>query len=212
MAKTPSIFFVSPCILAPLRYIFVMNIFKLSKPNLWTLFLMAAFPTHVWTILLAFQDFSWMAERNNSWDAIGVGAYGLLAAFVESVFVFAIALLLSLLLPRVWDEKKRLVTLTGLIFAIAIAEILNQLYFLMRWEMPAGVFTLIIHSSHPLWYLYGLPLFVSILGTGLLFYFSVVSAKFVDGVLNSIERLSLLTTLYLLLDFVGLIIVIIRNV
>ncbi|MBT3391785.1 MAG: hypothetical protein HN413_15410 [Chloroflexi bacterium] len=186
-----------------------MKIFKLSKPNLWTLFLMTAFPTHVWTILLAFQDFSWMTARNNSWDAVGVGAYGLLAAFVESIFVFVVALLLSLLLPRSWDEKKRLAALTGLIFIVAIAEILNQLYFLNG--LPPSIFAFLLHSGHPLRYLYGTTLVVSIAALALSLYFTATSKKFVDAAQNIIERLSLLTMLYLLLDFVGLVIVVVRN-
>lgn len=187
-----------------------MKIFKLSPSNLWALFLMAAFPTHVWTILLAFQDFAWMTTRNNSWDAVGLGAYGLLAAFVESSFVFMVALLLSLLLPRPWDEKKRLAALTSLIFIAASTGVSNQLYFLNG--LPAGIFTFLAHSGHPLRYLYGVALSAGIAAPALALYFTAASAKFVEITQNIIERLALLTTLYLLLDFAGLVIVIVRNV
>ncbi len=189
-----------------------MKILKLDKSNLWKLFLMAAFPTHVWTILLIFQDYSWVTERNNSWDAIGVGAYGLLAAFAESVFVFVIALLLSFLLPRQWSQAKRLTILSGLIFIVALAEIFNQLFFMLEWGLPAGLFTFLIQRAHPLWYIYGALLAIITPALMLLIYFSAVSEKFTNAAINIVERLSLLTTLYLLLDLGGLVVVIIRNV
>ena len=150
-----------------------------------------------------------MAARNNSWDAIGLGAYGLLAAFTESSFVFVIALLLGLLLPHSWDEKKRLTALTGLIFIVASAEIFNQLYFLNG--LPAGAFEFLLHSGHPLRYLYGAALGASIGASTLTLYFTATSEKFTNAALNIIERLSLLTTLYLLLDIAALVIVIVRN-
>jgi len=189
-----------------------MNIFKLSKQNLWMLFLTSAFPIHVWAILLVLQDFSWVAERNNSWDAIGVGAYGLLVAFVESIFVFLIALALGFLLPRQWDEKKRLVALSSMIFVVAAAAILNQLYFLMNWSLPAALLQFLYQRTHPLWYLYGTCLAIAFLAVALPLYFSATTDKFVDSAFNIIDRLSLLTTLYLLLDLGSLIVVITRNI
>ena len=65
---------------------------RYSKQGLWNLFLICAFPLHVWTIILAFRDFSWVTERTNSWDALGVVSYGLIFALIESVAVFLVAL------------------------------------------------------------------------------------------------------------------------
>src|SRR3972149_6026554 len=52
-----------------------------SKKGLWTLFLMCAFPLHVWAFILSFMDFSWVAERTNTWDALGVISYGFSLSF-----------------------------------------------------------------------------------------------------------------------------------
>jgi hypothetical protein len=101
------------------------KLFGFSPPELWTLFLMAAFPTHVWTIVLILQDFSWIAERNNNWDALSVGAYGLVVAFIESLFVFALALVVSFLIPRKWEGKKRVAILTSLVMIAGMWAILT---------------------------------------------------------------------------------------
>src|SRR5512141_1446140 len=71
---------------------------RYTRQGLWSLFLMCAFPLHVWALILAFRDVSWVTERTNSWDAVGVVAYGLLFTLVESVLVFGIMTLLGFLI------------------------------------------------------------------------------------------------------------------
>ena len=56
--------------------------------DLWKLFSNAGVLTHIWTFILFLRDFSWLNERTNVWDAFAVGAYGLVTAFIESIFVF----------------------------------------------------------------------------------------------------------------------------
>lgn len=173
---------------------------------------MAAFPTHVWTIILVLQDYSWVTERTNSWDAIGVGAYGLLVAFAESVFVFLAALVLSFLISRKWSEDRRLAMLFVTIFVVASWAIINQLYFLFGARLPGGLMRSLINSAHPLRILYGTS-FVLATASVVLPYVAVLqSDKMVKGIETVMERLSILTVLYLFLDVIGLIIVIIRNV
>lgn len=46
---------------------------------------MCAFSLHLWALILIFRDVSWVAERINMWDAIGVASYGLVLAFIESL-------------------------------------------------------------------------------------------------------------------------------
>ncbi|RME08009.1 MAG: hypothetical protein D6803_02405 [Anaerolineae bacterium] len=185
---------------------------KLSKSALWSLFLMSAFPTHVWTILLAMQDFSWVSERTNAWDAIGVGAYGLLVALAESVFVFVITLLLNFLLPRRWESDRRLAALTGLIFLAAGAAIANQTYFLLGARVPGWLFAFLLRSGHPLRILVGAAVLMALALTVGLLYQTGRSERFVAGMQTVVDRLGVLMSLYLLLDLGSLMVVVIRNV
>ena len=89
-----------------------------SKSGLWSLFLICAFPLHIWTFILAFRDFSWVSERTNSWDAVGVVSYGLVFAFIESLMIFLIATLMGFLISQKWEEKQR-ITLLGTLVTIA---------------------------------------------------------------------------------------------
>jgi len=107
-----------------------------SKQGLWSLFVIAAFPAHVWTFVLVMRDFSWVSERTNAWDAIGVGAYGLLFAFFESAFILLMALLLGFLISKSWEEDKRNAVLAVLVLVASIWSILGQLYFLLEISFP----------------------------------------------------------------------------
>ncbi len=183
-----------------------------QRKDLWTLFLMAAFPTHVWTIILVLSDVQWVTERTNAWDAIGVGAYGLSIALIESLFVFVVAIGLGFLISRHWSSATRLGLLTALIFVVSMWAIIEQLYFSLALQLPGGFMNFLIHSGHPLWYLYGLSLFlvgITVLPICYIILWSERARKLLSGI---IERLSLLTTLYLLLDIAAIIIVVIRNV
>ena len=182
-----------------------------SRRGLWSLFLVCAFPLHVWPIILAFRDFSWVAERTNAWDAIGVLAYALVFAFAESLVVFLAAVLLGFLLPRRWEEGKRIALLSILVLVTTLWAMLGQLYFLWNLSLPDQAILFLAQTWHPLRILY-LAILVVVLPTVLIPTYLVLrsegSTRFILGLT---ERLSLLASIYLLLDAAGLVVVVIRN-
>jgi hypothetical protein len=172
---------------------------------------MSAFPLHFWTLLLAFRDVSWVSERTNVWDAIGVVAYGLLFAFVESVVIFLIVALLGLLLPKKWDSNRRISLLAFLILITAVWAMISQLLFLWNVSLPAGAIEYLKKSDHPVRITYAVLLLV-ITPTVLLPAYSLVrTSKAVAAMQNLMERLSLLTMFYLFFDVLGVIIILVRN-
>jgi hypothetical protein len=185
---------------------------RLSKNSLWLLFSVCAFPVHVWTFILFFRDFSWISERTNSWDAFGVGAYGLLIAFIESVFIFLLAFILSFILPKKWSECQRVTTIGVSVLLVAIWTIIGQMYFLTEFRFPISWLTAIARNPHPLWVVYGYLLAIIVPTVFFPIYGIYKYEKFGVRVMNSFEALTTLTTLYLFLDVLGVIIVIIRNV
>src|SRR3990172_5960167 len=185
---------------------------RFSKQGLWALFLGCAFQLHVWTIILAFRDFSWVAERTNSWDAIGVVSYGLTFAFIESVLVFVVVVLLSFFISRKWAEERRLALVGILVIITSLWAIAGYLFFMLKVSIPGETIAFLAGLAHPLRFLYGLSLALVLPTIVLPVYLALRSEKFVKGVQALFERLSLLTTLYLFFDVIGLFIVIIRNV
>jgi len=183
-----------------------------SRQTLWSLFLMCAFPLHAWTILLAFRDLSWVAERTNMWDAIGVLSYGLIFAFVESLIIFVVAVLLGFLVSRHWAQDRRVVLVGTLVLVTALWSMFSQYYFLGELSLPENVNRFIVLSGHPvrLIYAFFLPLVgLSAFIPTLLILQSDKGYGFFQGL---VDRLTLLTWFYLFFDLVALVIVLIRNV
>jgi hypothetical protein len=185
---------------------------RYSKHGLWNLFLVCAFPLHVWTIILAFRDFSWVTERTNSWDAIGVFSYGLVFAFIESVAVLLVAILLGFLISKKWNEDHRVTLVGTLAFITSLWAIVDYLFFMLQVTIPGKTIIALANMTHPLRLLYAISLVLVIPTVVLPTYFLLRSERFLKGVQTFFERLSLLTQFYLFFDFVGLVIVIIRNV
>ena len=184
---------------------------RYSRQGLWSLFLVCAFPLHFWTLILVFRDISWLTERTNAWDAIGVASYGMLFALTESVVIFLCVALLGLLTPRHWQTDRRIAFLTLLILITSIWGMISQLLFLWNISLPAQAIQFLRSSSHPLRILYVASLTIVSATVLLPVYSFIRSDKAVPFMQNLAERLSVLTMFYLLFDLLGLIIVIIRN-
>ncbi len=182
-----------------------------SRRGLWSLFLLCAFPLHLWTLFLAFRDISWLWERTNLFDAIGVLSYGLVFAFVESVLVFGIAALAGYLISNRWSEEKRIILLGTFVWVLALWSIFFQYSNLQESNLSSGMLTMIAGSGHPLRNLYILAVLAIltsvIVPAGLVLF----SEKFFQFCINVMDRLSLLTMAYLFFDVFALCILIFRN-
>lgn len=184
---------------------------RYSRQGLWSLFLVCAFPLHLWTLIMVFRDISWLTERTNAWDAIGVASYGMLFAFVESVVIFLVVALLGFLTPKHWEHNRRIAFLGLLILITSAWGMIGQLLFLWNVFPPERAIQFLKSSAHPLRILYAACLVIVIPTVLLPVYSFIRSEKAVPFMKNLMERLSLLTGFYLFFDLLGFIIVIIRN-
>ncbi len=185
---------------------------KYSMRGLWSLFLTCAFPLHLWTIIMVFRDLSWVAERTNAWDAVGVAAYGMIFAFVESVFIFVIVALLGLFTPRSWTQERRIGFLSLLVLLVSLWAIFSQLFFLWNMSLPDVIAQFLRRSGHPFRFIYAGALGVVVLTVLVPIYFFARSTKAVAVMQDLVERFSSVSTFYLFFDLLGLIIVIFRNI
>jgi hypothetical protein len=172
---------------------------------------MCSLPLHFWTLILAFRDLSWLIERSNLWDAIGVASYGLIFAFVESVLVFLIALVLGFLISEHWHQQ-RVALLSILVLITALWSMAGQLHALSGMSFPIWFLDFLAQQEHPVRVLYLIGLLLVSLTVLPPTYLILKSNKALRFVRELIDRLTLLAILYLLFDIVGLVIVIIRNI
>ena len=176
-----------------------------------SLFTICAFPLHVWTFLLAFQDVAWVAERTNPGDAVGLVSYALLFALVESILVFLVFTMLGFLLPRQWKSMKRIGFLSLLVLILSTWGIASQLLFLWHINLPEAAIQFLARSGHPLRYLYAGSLAIVLPTILLPVYFFLKSDGMLLRIEDLIDRLSILVGFYLFFDIIGIVIVISRN-
>jgi len=184
---------------------------RYTRQGLWSLFLMCALPLHAWTLIMAFRDLSWLTDRTNAWDAVGVLCYGLLFALVESVLLFVVAAILGLIVPKRWEPDRRIAVLSGLVLVLCVWAMLSQLFFLANVRLPEGVIVWLVRSGHPLWGVYGTLLVVVSATFVLPAWMTLRSERGQRWMGALIDRLGLLAMLYLVFDAAALVIVVIRN-
>ncbi len=173
---------------------------------------MCAFPLHLWTLLLAFRDLSWLTDRTNAWDAVGVASYGLVFALIESVTIFLVLVLLGFLVSKQWGQNRRIALLTILALIVSLWAMVSQLFFLLGISPSGWILNSLAQTAHPVRIMY-IAFLVVVTPTILVPAWLVLrSDKFFQFLQVLIDRLSLLTMFYLVFDFIGLVIVIIRNV
>jgi hypothetical protein len=191
----------------------VVKIKRYSKQGLFTLFLICAFPTHVWTFILVFKDFSMLISRLvGIWGAIGVLAYGLLFALIESIFVLLVAALAGFLISPRWKESQRIALLGFLVTITMLWEIFAQACFIWNLHVPARMALFLALFHLPFGFYYAIIL-IGVTATTLVPVLLILrNAKFYNFVRNVIERITLLSEFYLFFDVMALIVVIVRNV
>lgn len=182
-----------------------------SPAGLYQLFASGAFPIHVWVLLTAFRDFAWVAERTETWDALGLSAYALVFALLESLALFAFVLLLGLALPRTWEAPRKTALLGSLSLTLAVWAVLGQAYYLPGQAAYAPLIQALARSAHPLRNLWAGVFGAVLLSTAVPALLSLrgKTASLLNGLF---ERLTVVSSLYLLLDLAGIVILVIRNV
>lgn len=187
---------------------------RFTKNGLIKLFLVIAFPIHAWSIYLVLRDASWVMERTNAADVYGYVSYALVVAFVESVFVFLVILLLSLLTPKRWKGNQLITQLGSLSLAVSFWTIMNQVYYLYDETHPGFVVSKIASLNHPVgisYIIFALLIMFVIASFILPMYLINRSEKIKNVVATIFDRIAILSSLYLFLDVIGLINIIFRN-
>jgi hypothetical protein len=182
-----------------------------TRQGLWSLFLICALPIHLWTLILAVKDFSWVSERTNAWDAIGVLSYGMVFAFVESLAVTLAAVLLGFLISRQWEQGRRIALLSALVLIAALWAMAGQLYFLWGISIPGTILGFLAGTGHPVRILYAVGLALVTPTVLIPAYLVLESDRVFQAVQEFSGRLALLAGLYLLIDAVCLVILVARN-
>ena len=171
-----------------------------DKAAYFQLFLVCSFPVHVWAYINLLNDMPSIQLEMGTWRILGVASYVLVFAFFESLFVFALIFLVSILLPEKIFGIKFVYVGSLFIFAATIPFLFIHLY--SQWEIKSLSF----EYWSALWTLIGLAFFVFAL------YWLNRSLKFQAILQSVIESLAVLSLFYISLDVLGFFLIILRNV
>ncbi|MEJ2485906.1 MAG: hypothetical protein P8Y68_09245 [Anaerolineales bacterium] len=185
---------------------------KFDRSDWFKLFLVCAFPLHLWTILMVFRDVNWVAERTTSWDAVGFSGYALFYTLIESLLLFGFIALLGFIIPKNWNITLRFVVLSLVAFILAGWSIMEQLILIVFWGW-------LRHLADTLTFLFTSPWSAYVIFAGLIVISVTVPLLLLrkhpglqEKVYSVLERLTLLSGLYLFIDVIGMIIILIRNI
>jgi hypothetical protein len=188
---------------------------RFHKDHLLKLFLVCAFPFHLWTIILVLNDVEWIARRSGAWDAIGVGAYALVYALIESAVFFLLIVVLGLILPWGWKGEKVFTQLGFISLWIPIWAGLNQLYRHKNLTSPDFLVEWLFSTGHPYRYgvaVIGLVILIVIGSAAVPIYLIGFNSHAEKNTRNFLERITLLSILYIALDVISVVILLIRNI
>jgi hypothetical protein len=133
------------------------------------------------------------------WRILGVAAYVLGFALIESLFIFGLIFLVSIILPeRLFGLK---LVQVGSIFVLITAIAALFIHFYGQWEIESFSFAAWI----ALWAMIGLSTFIVAV------YWLNRNQQVQEIFQSGIERLAVLSLVYISLDILGLFVIIIRN-
>lgn len=157
---------------------------------------------------MVFRDVNWVAERTTSWDALGFTGYALFYTLLESILLYGFVSLLSLLAPRNWSKSMRFVSLSLIGFALAGWSIIEQLILIIFFGRLRK-----LGMANP-WLVGAAPLIIAgliALSIALPLLILRKSIKLQKTSVEILDRLTMLSGLYLFLDFAGIVVILIRN-
>ena len=168
---------------------------RFTRSNLFALFVACAFPVHVWAIIGLLNQIPAWILRVNFWELAGMIGLTLVFTLLESLIVTVGVLALAAIIPGKWFTEKMVILSTLFIWLTSIVSI-------------------IAHLKEPLMRsFWGILILVGYLALLPGAYWLVRRfPKFETGMKSFMERLTILTVLYLFFDIVGLVIVILRNI
>lgn len=168
-----------------------------SNKDIFLAFASCAFPIYVWAIANLLREVPALILRLGAWDLVGVIAYTLSFALIESVLVLIMLLLLSVVFPAKFIRDKFVVFSTVIVFIASI------------WFELAHIFDLVIWQEGEIKCISSAIILIPCI-TGI--YLAVLRSERVIIIIeNLVERISVLMFFYLTVTLLFTLIMIIRN-
>lgn len=170
----------------------------MTRKSLLSLFAVCAIPIYIWSIYNLLHEVPAWVLRMSVWDLVGIIAYVQAFTLFESFVVFLFLFLLSMITPLRRNENRFLAQIT-LAFSLISALII------------------VAHFNYNIISMWGMKEFLPVL----LLSFTLIGGsilivkrfrKLEEVILKILERLVVLSILYIFSGLIGVMIIIIRNI
>ena len=173
-----------------------------SRQQVALVFLAIIFPISFWSIIVFFREMPSYLMRMNAWDILGVLAYTLSITLLDSLLLIAILVFLAVLIPHRFFRDH--FAAQGIIIG----------YLIILWAISyhyissAETLSILVKQSRLGWSIWLGSFFV----IAIILNFQVIrSSAFQQIIIRFVDRLSVLSTIYIVLNSISLIIVVMRN-
>lgn len=167
-----------------------------TKQNIYYLLLACVFPIHVWSLINVMREIPAWVLRLSIAEMFGVIAYAQLYALIDTLLIFLPLLLLSTILPASWFRNQFVAVGTAVVFITSAWFIYLHLN---NWVIE-GRETAVLAA-------WGVTYLLVIVGAYLLIR---RRDKVASGINNFVQRLSVLSILYLVVDVISIVIIFVR--
>ena len=169
-----------------------------TKGDAITTFAMIVFVIHIWSIYNLLVEVPAWILRLSTWELVGVVSYTLVFAFVESLIILFVFVLIAAILPERFFRQK-FVSIS--VIFIVLAAI---------WVIPIHLYEDTIRS----WGMLGAVGFLSLVLISFIAAYAFVfrSSKFEESILSVAQRVTVLAVLYVLVDLAAFMVLVSRNV
>jgi hypothetical protein len=177
----------------------ISNLPRPTRQEYFQLFLVAAFPVHAWAVLVFLQKTPNLVLPLNLYHMLGAAAYVLISALLESLIVFGLLFLLSILLPARLFRSRLIPIGTVVILLVSISAVFIHLHPVWRIET----------IRYSLW-AGGWALFGVVASIPTVYW--VGQRPWLQTAIRSLaDRLALVSQVYLFFDGLAILFVVIRN-
>ena len=173
-----------------------------DKHTAFKTFVAVAFPVHLWAIIVTFQQFSSYALYLTISEILGIVAYTLASTLLECILITILLITIGAVLPQRFFKEKiasqaALLTPTALVVAYYVQSQDSKLFFYSQSYMP-------FEEWIAIWVLGMIPILMIVYLVGKFQKLSELLSKYVD-------RITILSLVYVFGDLLAVVIVIYRN-
>ena len=156
-----------------------------------------AFPIYVWSIINVLQEVPAWILRLTVWDLVGIIAYTQVIALIETALVFLVLVFLGVILPaRLFRD--RFVAQASMVVLLSSAWVIFSHY------------NNIVNPDRVRQLVFWVAVYLVLIG---IFYVLIQRYKKLEEIIYSFaNRLTVLSSVYIIVGFLSVIIVIVRNI